>query len=48
LLKFWTNANNDATLEALVNEFVTLGLSSFKKLKKKSKKSAKQVVFEED
>lgn len=39
---------SNLALEALVNEFVTLGLSSSKKLKKKSKTSAKQVFFEED
>jgi len=38
----------DLAPEALDSEFVTLGLGSSKKPKKKSKISARQVVFEED
>jgi len=39
---------SDPAPEALDSEFVTLGLGSSKKLKKKSKKSARRAVFEED
>jgi len=39
---------SDPALEALDSEFVTLGLGSSKKLKKKSKMSARRAVFEQD
>ena len=39
---------SDPAPEALDSEFITLGLGSSKKPKKKSKTSAKRAVFEED